>query len=514
MRFRFNNVREVRQSGLLSEDDCPIQTGRLTQSTHLEDMIYCDLLAQAKKKPAADAEAFARDVFQSFYGTFSRRTDAERLKTVARECDCRLLELLYAMDAYRALRETCEGRDLCSFEAAMTFCEQITAGRSTLLQALDGGKHKLAALEHLEQQKHTLLRTLKERCERYRVAKTPELAQEICHLAAQVASKCEQVDAVRTLIHRNFLSERAAVAALVREAAQKALETAELVRLTEICWSDGAGNGRTAQKNRALLERVRRDDRLLAVMRQLGRMKEVVAELRRNAYLYGRGEKYSLTLGKDLKNVLSGELAMLAAPATTPLFLRRYAGGALKQYARREKIRKGKGDVIICLDETSSTRGEKAAWGKAFALAMQDICAHDKRKCAMIHFASASQIRTDLFLPGQYAAEDVLAAAEHFFGGGTDFEAPLHTAMELIAAHEFADADIVFITDGLCDISSAFEKRFPAFLAAHHATVQGVLLDVEASDDFSLSRFCESVLSTKTFTGQEIERIIWEKQIA
>lgn len=514
MRFRFKNVREVRQSGLLSEDCFSVRIDRLTQSTHLEDMIYRDLLAQAQRKPAANTEALARDVFQSLYGTFLRRTDAERLETVTRECDHRLLELLHAMDAYRTLREICEGRDLCAFEAAMTFCEQITEARNALLQALNGGKQKLNALEHLEKQKHMLLRKLKERCERYQNAKSPELAQEICRLAEQAASKCEQADAVRARIHRNFLTERAAVTALVRQAAQKAVDAAELVRLTEVCWGNGVGNESTMQENRALLEHVRRDDRLLAVMRQLGRMKEVIAELRRNAYLYGRGEKYSLTLGKDLKNVLSGELAMLAAPETTPLFLRRYASGSLKQYARREKIRKGKGDVIICLDESGSTEGEKAAWGKAFALAMQDICAHDKRKCAIIHFSGASQRKTDLFLPGQYAAEDVLAAAEHFFGGGTDFEAPLNAAMELILEKEFTDADIVFITDGLCRVSDAFEKRFAAFLAEHHATVQGVLLDVEESDDFSLFRLCESVLSTKTFTGQEIERVILEKHIA
>ena len=163
----------------------------------------------------------------------------------------------------------------------------------------------------------------------------------------------------------------------------------------------------------------------------------MLSELRKNDYAHGRGEKYSITRGRDLKNLLSGELALLASPATTPLFLRKYNAKGLLQYAKRERIHKGHGGIIVCLDESGSTKGENAEWGKALALAVQDSCAHEGRKFALVHFSGAGQIRTDRFLPGQYTSADLLSAAEHFFDGGTDFETPIREALRLINEEEF-----------------------------------------------------------------------------
>ena len=120
----------------------------------------------------------------------------------------------------------------------------------------------------------------------------------------------------------------------------------------------------------------------------------------------------------------------MASPATTPLFLRKYHAKGLLQYAKRERVHKGHGDVIVCLDESSSTEGENAEWGKALALAVQDICAHEGRQFALIHFSGTDQFRTDLFLPGQYTSEYLLSAAEHFFDGGTDFETPIRESAQ------------------------------------------------------------------------------------
>lgn len=60
------------------------------------------------------------------------------------------------------------------------------------------------------------------------------------------------------------------------------------------------------------------------ITRQLGCMKERLSDLRKNDYAHSPGEKYTVTRGRDMKNLLSGELALMAAPATTPLFLRKY----------------------------------------------------------------------------------------------------------------------------------------------------------------------------------------------
>lgn len=78
------------------------------------------------------------------------------------------------------------------------------------------------------------------------------------------------------------------------------------------------------------MERVRASEALRDVSRYLGRFREIFAQGKRNGYAYGRGEKYSLELGNDLSRALTSELAMLAAPETLPLFLRKYQRRQIK----------------------------------------------------------------------------------------------------------------------------------------------------------------------------------------
>ena len=111
--------------------------------------------------------------------------------------------------------------------------------------------------------------------------------------------------------------------------------------------------------------------------------------------------------------------------------MRKYEQKRLAQYRKRTEVVNGKGDMIVLVDESESTY-EVQAWAKAFALAMLDIAAKDRRKYAMVHFASAEDVKTDLFEPGHYTSSDVIRAAEQFFGGGTDFETPLTEAIRLM----------------------------------------------------------------------------------
>ena len=104
----------------------------------------------------------------------------------------------------------------------------------------------------------------------------------------------------------------------------------------------------------------------------LGRLKELMDGKRKNGYAYGRGEKYSLELGGDINRAIASEFAMLAAPETLPLFLRKLQRKALKQYQRREPICKGSGDIICMLDESSSAESQ-APWCKAVAAALARV---------------------------------------------------------------------------------------------------------------------------------------------
>lgn len=101
------------------------------------------------------------------------------------------------------------------------------------------------------------------------------------------------------------------------------------------------------------------------------------------------------------------------------------------------------GDIICCLDESSSTEGEAAAWGKAVAMTLLEIAAESRRSFALIHFAGSSSCQVDIFRPGEYSLEDKLTASETFLGGGTNFERPIREAIRLMDTEGFEKADVV-----------------------------------------------------------------------
>ncbi len=194
-------------------------------------------------------------------------------------------------------------------------------------------------------------------------------------------------------------------------------------------------------------------------------------------------------------------------PETVPLFLRKYMRGQIKQYRRREPVYKGCGDIICCLDESGSTEGEPAAWGKAVAMTLLEIAADGGRKFALIHFSGSGRVQTDLFIPGEYSSEDKLRAAETVLNGGTNFETPLNEALGLMEKQGFENADIVFITDGECALTEKYLETLHTEQDSRRFTVTGILLDNGAPGmDFSLKPFCSRIFRTSELAGDEIVR--------
>lgn len=393
---------------------------------------------------------------------------------------------------FAALHHLCRGEDSAAMEAARTVRQAL----SDAVHGIDRAAGRLLpVLERLVRRHDAAAETLYHLVREAQAdpLKTPKALR----AAAETASTAEQIQAVSGMIRDKLRKRQAETRAAVHTALQQGMDAALLARYVRRCWGDETSEN-TAQQaahDRELLDRVKSNEMLLGVTRQLGRMKEMLSDLRKNDYAHGRGEKYSITRGCDLKNLLSGELALLASPATMPLFLRKYNAKGLLQYAKRERVHKGHGDVIVCLDESRSTEGENAAWGKALALAVQDICAHEGRKFALVHFSGKGQIRTDRFLPGQYTAADLLSAAEHFFDGGTDFEAPVREALRLINEEAFEDADILFITDGKHTISEELAEQLQNAIHDARCAVVGLLLDADDPGmEFSLDKFCEKIV--------------------
>ncbi len=512
----------------LAETSAPAKTettDRVLRSTRLEDSIYSDLrtddgsldqIEQAASEKLASFPALSRDVFQSFYSLLPRRYGEEALSVAAQKFNMPILDHITQSEDFPALKSICEGRELPAYEAASEFVARTAGELDSLLSDLGGDKNALNTLEKLENAKEQAQRDLADLLERMQRCKErdAQLEQSVVDAANRVDSKRRQVEAVGKMIDTSAAQHKEDVTAIVAQAVSAAMEKAEEVQSVIGAWSDTPGDLKKSEVNTGLLDLVRKSQVLKDISRYLGRFREIFAQGKRNGYAYGRGEKYSLELGNNISRALTSELAMLASPKTVPLFLQKYQRRQIKQYQRRELIYKGMGDIICCLDESISTQGDPAAWGKAVALTLLEIAADSGRSFALIHFAGSGDFRTDVFRPGNYTMQDKLAAAETFLNGGTNFQTPMEEALRLMKEEGFENADIVFITDGECELSGEYLEELKQEQVARRFNVTGVLLDKgDPGMDFSLKAFCQDIYRTSQLLGDDIVRELVTKRV-
>lgn len=98
-----------------------------------------------------------------------------------------------------------------------------------------------------------------------------------------------------------------------------------------------------------------------------------------------------------------------------------------------------------------------------------------------------------------------MRAADIFMNGGTDFETPLQEALRLMEQASFEQADIVFITDGQCELPEEYLKQLQKEQTAWKFTITGILLDMNNPGmEFSLERFCQDIYRTSELLGADI----------
>ena len=477
-------------------------------SRRIEDEIYREvregrdgMLSELEKQAQGKLPGIgdlSRDVFQSLFSMNVKEKPEEQLSPTAKKFHRPILRQLMQSPVYPALRAVCEGNELPAYDAAEEFMRQVCENLDRLMDAANGPKQSLSVLEKETAKQEERLEQLRQLLNHHVPSHPdPKLEKKILRLANRAESKVRQLAALEKMVEDNLLHHQEQVEAVLSAAEQAAMEKADETAQILLFWGTDPGNMRPDALNGQLLQKVRQNEQLVKISQYLGRLREMMRMKRKNAIVYGRGEKYGLELGNRLRSVLSSEFGLLAAPETTPLFLRKYQRGALLQYQRREKVCKGQGDKIVCLDESGSTMqngGDNAAWGKAVAYALLDVTGFHRRNFALIHFSDEDDFRTDIFRPGQYAPEDVLTSASTFLNGGTDYEAPLREAFRLMETGEFRQADVVFITDGECQVSEPFVRELQKKKAAIGFTITGILMDQATPGmKFTLAPFCDEI---------------------
>lgn len=501
----------------------PAQKNQVLKSLRVEDETYRQVRQDMPALDEVEGEMgsqlptvrhLTRDMFQSFYALTLRHNEEAELTPKVRRFNRYLLDKMMQQPDFPAVKAICEGKPVPSMEATEEFMRRLSDNLDELLKAANGQKKTLDALEVQEAKQRERLTHLKSLSDKeQRQGLTPEEEQKMKKEIKCAYRKLEQLERLNQMVQDNLLGSRKANQ-IITEAAQAAFERAREAQDILRAWGDDTAEETPGGADRKLVEKVRKNTILLQIARYLGRMKEMIRQKRLNGFSYGRGEKYGLELGNSFSRLVSSEFGLLAAPETVPLFIRKYQQKKLKQYARREKICKGRGHKIVCLDQSGSTIGENAAWGKAVAYALLLATQLDKANFALIRFARRGNFHTDHYISSQVSITQIMEDAQNcgFLGGGTDYETPLTEAIRLMEDNGYRNADIAFITDGVCQLNEGFAQKLKKKKAALGFHITGILMDQsDPGMEFTLQPFCDDILRLSEMGRDDAAAKIVEK---
>jgi uncharacterized protein with von Willebrand factor type A (vWA) domain len=236
------------------------------------------------------------------------------------------------------------------------------------------------------------------------------------------------------------------------EAAQQEISDAENA-LRGLGWDAGPGiagqRGVGSADKAALAARVAGSIKLRAIARRAGRLRRMAADAVRAKVRHAPDEVADVECGDAVPRLLPAELARYADPDLEVAFLRDLTERRCLQYRLDGKEPKGRGPIVMVLDESGSMEGEPEVWAKAVFLALHEVALRQNRAVALVQFSSEAS-RALTFRPGKPDPEALAAAVESFMGGGTDFGPALMEAVRVVEQEGgFRAADVVLVTDGI-----------------------------------------------------------------
>ncbi|RFU82712.1 VWA domain-containing protein, partial [Streptomyces triticagri] len=296
----------------------------------------------------------------------------------------------------------------------------------------------------------------------------------------------------------------------VAEAAEQARAESALMR----AWGVAPGElQRMPYGRRAELAERLRTGRLGRFADLIGRFRQLADGERARRVEQAQGELVGITLGDDLSWVVPSELAQLGVPAMRSVFAARFAESRLMLYDSRGEQHTGRGAIIACVDcsysmEESGPGGiTREAWAKACALALLDQARRSERDFVGVLFSSAESVRVFRFPSARPAGiEQVLEFTEHFFGGGTNYRAPLAAAVEVLDEEYNTEGrqrgDIVMITDGECGVTEAWMRAWKDAKQSLGFRVFGVAVGAPeaAAPGRALDALCDNLRSIEDLT--------------
>lgn len=268
----------------------------------------------------------------------------------------------------------------------------------------------------------------------------------------------------------------------IRKAAKQSAQEVEDGREAEAAFGRMAGSDPAALGKAPDPKRVKRLASMLGqaeafkrIARMAGRARGTIQRKRASMSESAPAELADVTLGGNVNRIVPTELAMLRRRASRLDVLRRLLNQSALCYEVKGKEPCERGPIVVAFDMSGSMQGTPEEWAKAIAAATASVAAESKRKVACIAYNVGVQWSGVFPDKGLDGVEQLLGLSA---GGGTDWEAPLKAAMDLIGSPEKAwdKADIIFVTDGYCSLDSTFAAHFAKWRAEQNVTALGVVI--------------------------------------
>jgi uncharacterized protein with von Willebrand factor type A (vWA) domain len=466
--------------------------------------------------------AFAQDLFCALfkYNVAWRDCAAVRSSTALNRI---ILQRLLASPAFLALRErTVLEEDKAAVATLVLSQQTLELIRSERLV----NRRDMLELWDLERQENEVsewaaaLKNAREMAEQSEFGPESETAR-TAHTLEEVTKRAAQVSEAR-LNQKSRRLEEAFKQIRHSELGRLELQSAELAKKIEQVAEDAHQVGLefssaarlSAAERLELGRRLAKNPRLGELARLIGRFKQVARAIRRRTLDRGASEVYDITRGADIGRLIPAELLALGTPQLRAEFKRRLLEGTLLQYQLCADEEKGKGPMIVCLDVSSSMTGEKELWAKALTLTLLDIARRRRRLFCAVLFSAGSESQRIFHLNRERRYEpvlkEVLDLAEYFPGGGTDFESPLSAAIELLQRKALKRADIVFITDGECEVSPQWLAQFTQTKHELEFTLFAVLVDVGSNRLSTLAQLADRTTSVSRLTAESTRSLFLE----
>lgn len=257
------------------------------------------------------------------------------------------------------------------------------------------------------------------------------------------------------------------------------------------------------QQKMKTFERLRKSNKLKEVADMLGEFKKVLASEHATSVNKDVSSVQKTTHSNEITAAIPSQLLRLVDEDMEMLFMKDFANHSLETFEYEHDTEEIQGPIVIAIDESGSMMGTPEVWSKACALAVVHQAQVENRSVFVIHFSytySARNMKVNVFPKDKdLDINELIDMAEHFYGGGTDFNQPIERMMQCVDTEEgFERADGLFITDGYSRVEPNILDRLAKFKKDKHFKIIGIQLGGYGDE---MDKFCNENYNLQELTN-------------